>query len=125
MLILAVDDDPDDIELFRFAIKNLDPSISCIIASDGLEALSLLNEELILLPDYIFLDINMPRMGGVECLTLIRANINLQDIPVIMYSTSSNMEQIQFFKSLNAQFLEKATDFNKLMTSLKQVFTHY
>ena len=76
MIILCIDNDPEDIEFFCDAVKAVDPSIVTLSAMNGQEALDLLNslavEEL---PSYIFLDINMPQMNGKETLEQIRKEI--------------------------------------------------
>jgi CheY-like chemotaxis protein len=62
---LLVDDDEDDKEIFSLALTEANPSIKCVVASDGHEALSLLRDGSFI-PDYIFLDLNMPLMSGKE-----------------------------------------------------------
>jgi CheY-like chemotaxis protein len=67
MTILNVDDDLEDQEIFTEAIGIIDPLITCIKANNGLEGHKLLfNDEKQLSIDYIFLDINMPKMNGIE-----------------------------------------------------------
>lgn len=67
MVILAVDDDPEDFEFFTEAVMDIDKSIVVLTATNGQQALDLLNN-LIIAPDFIFLDINMPVMDGRKCL---------------------------------------------------------
>lgn len=123
MNILLIDDDRDDIDLFSEAVSNISPEIKCWTANDGFEGLKLLNEELVVLPDYIFLDVNMPIMGGKECLTKIKANSRLKTIPVFMYSTTSNAHEILEMKKLGAKdFVIKPANFNLLVNLLKSVF---
>ena len=95
LLVLLVDDDPDDFEMFREALKLLNERAECLHAWDGKEAIDLLSNEIIILPDYIVMDVNMPRMGGKECLIKIKKNKRLKDIPVIFYSTTSNALEIE------------------------------
>mgnify|MGYP003579274684 CR=1 FL=1 len=69
--IIVADDDSDDRELFEEAATFADPGITITLARDGEELMEhLLNRSL--LPDMIFLDLNMPRKNGKECLTEIR-----------------------------------------------------
>jgi CheY-like chemotaxis protein len=117
MIILAVDDDSEDFEFFFEAVKKIDNSIIVLKASNGQEALDLL-ENHVLMPDYIFLDINMPMMDGKTCLHEIKKNGKLKDIPVIMYSTTSNNHEITHYKTLGANFLVKPHQFSKLVKSL-------
>jgi CheY-like chemotaxis protein len=125
MVILFVDDDPEEYELFCEAIKTFQQGTHCLYAKDGLVAMHLL-ERLTTLPDYIFLDINMPVMDGRECLEEIKADPRLKAIPVIMYSTTANPVEISSFKKLGAQdFVIKPSGFvqliNRLKTTLKPV----
>jgi CheY-like chemotaxis protein len=117
MIILAVDDDSEDFEFFTEAIKEIDASIVVLKATNGHEALHVL-ENHILMPDYIFLDINMPMMDGRACLEEIKRSERLKDIPVIMYSTTSNKTEIKHYKMMGANFLIKPDRFSQLVKSL-------
>jgi CheY-like chemotaxis protein len=122
MVILIADDDHEDCELFSEAINEIDPTIKCWIARDGRQALQFLNKELVLPPDYIFLDINMPLMNGRDTLIEIKKNTRLRDIPVIMYSTTSDTREIQGYYKLGAyDFLIKPSNFNKLIEALTSI----
>jgi CheY-like chemotaxis protein len=122
MVVLIVDDDHEDCELFHEAIHDIDPVIKCWTARDGRQAINLLTKELVLLPDYIFLDINMPLMNGKETLNEIKKNTRLRDIPVIMYSTTSDTKEIQSYYKLGAHdFLIKPNNFNKLVEALSSI----
>jgi DNA-binding response OmpR family regulator len=121
MHILIVDDDSEDRELFREAIAEIDPAIQCYSAQDGRDALFHMNRGMAL-PDYIFLDINMPIMNGRECLIEIKKHAALQQIPVIMYSTTSDTKEIKGFYSLGAHdFLIKPHNFKKLVEALSSI----
>lgn len=117
MIILAVDDDLEDFEFFSEAVKEIDSSIVILRASNGHEALHILENHM-LMPDYIFLDINMPMMDGKVCLQEIKKNERLKDIPVIMYSTTSNKTEIKHYKMMGANFLVKPDRFAHLVKSL-------
>lgn len=91
---LLVDDDPDDVFLFGEVLHNINPSIEFRTAANGQEALDMLKSSASL-PDLIFLDLNMPRMGGVECLAILKADAVLKDVPVIIYTTSSQSKDIE------------------------------
>ncbi len=122
MVIMIVDDDAEDCELFHEAINEIDPEIKCWTAKDGKAAINLLTRELVILPDYIFLDINMPIMNGRETLGELKKNSRLRDIPVIMYSTTSDTKEIKSFYSLGAHdFLIKPNNFNKLVEALSSI----
>ena len=93
--ILVVDDDMDDVQLFGEVIANIEPSIKLQHAEDGRDALEKLAETRNHLPDLIFLDLNMPRMDGKECLKKIKKDDQLNHIPVIIYTTSSQINDIE------------------------------
>ena len=121
-ICLLVDDDPDDQEVFLTALNDVCESALCLVAPDGDRALDLLhNEETI--PDYIFLDLNMPRMNGFEFLAAMKKSKILRDIPVIVYSTTSQLAQIEKVKKLGAtEFFTKTYKYKELCALLKKYF---
>lgn len=121
-ICLLVDDDPDDQEVFLTALNDVCESALCLVAPDGDRALDLLhNEETI--PDYIFLDLNMPRMNGFEFLAAMKKSKILKDIPVIVYSTTSQPAQIEKVKKLGAtEFFTKTYKYKELCALLKKYF---
>lgn len=121
MLVLFVDDDREDYEIFCDALSEVHPKAKCIYASGGVMALDTL-KELIILPDYIFLDVNMPMMDGKEVLTRLKSHTRFQSVPVIVYSTTTNEREKIVFKDLGAQhFLAKPPDFNGLLGALRNL----
>ena len=120
--ILIVDDDADDIELFCLAVGEIDDTIKCIHARTGEEALQLLRKNLLRKPDYIFLDLNMPRMNGKQCLGMIKKDPEFSEIPVIIYSTSKLPEDYKETKSLGAvHFLTKPSRHADLKKAISYV----
>ena len=99
--LLLIDDDNDDTDFFYEAVKSIDKNINCFNAENGKKAIELLDKNN-LVPDLIFLDINMPVMGGFECLKNLKNNEKLKNIPVVIYSTSSNTSDIVLAKKLGA-----------------------
>lgn len=120
MVILIVDDDAEDIELFGQAVNEVDPAITCVEAYNGLEALKILKRNSFL-PDYIFLDINMPLMNGRKCLEEIKKDDIYKRIPVIIYSTTSDVRQIDECRDLGADFLTKPDSFDILTSALRRI----
>lgn len=111
---MIIDDDKDDRLFFREALTGLLSTSSCLEAHNGEEALSQLRK-VEQLPDFIFLDVNMHRMDGKECLKELKKDAKLRSIPVIMYSTSFSKESIEEFRTLgSSHYLEKPTDMSKL-----------
>lgn len=122
MVVLNVDDDLEDREFFCEALREIDPSVTCLVAGSGMEALALLQNQ-ILLPDYIFLDINMPMMDGKQCLKALKSIPELKAIPVIMYSTSTDTREIKECYNLGAiDFLIKPHSYEKLVNDLTSIF---
>lgn len=121
MLILYAEDDSEDFEVFCEALKIIDPKMVCMRARDGAEALSILKETIVL-PDYIFLDINMPVMDGKTCLKELKQNDQFGKIPVIMYTTSNRNHEIQEFRELGAKdYLIKPSTFTEVHKLLGRV----
>lgn len=111
---LIIDDDEDDRFFFKKAIEGLFNSAVCLEADEGLDALNQLRKAE-QLPDFIFLDVNMPRMDGKECLQELKKDAKLKNIPVIMYSTSLSKASIEEFRTLGSSYyLSKPADINKL-----------
>lgn len=120
MLVLCVDDDADDYEIFCEAVAMSLPQAKTLRANDGQSALVLL-EELVVVPDYIFLDINMPVMNGKEFLSHVKKDRRLKEIPVIMYTTSSEEREKNAFQKMGASgYIVKPTDFSSLVTALQR-----
>lgn len=119
-----VDDDIDDQDLFIEAVNEVDKSVECLSASNCEEALDLLKNRKISLPDMIFLDLNMPRLNGKQCLAELKREAHLRDIPVIIYSTSSEKRDIDETTKLGAaHFLTKPNKFEELCKALTFVLS--
>jgi CheY-like chemotaxis protein len=118
---LLVDDDIDDREIFLMMAATVGDHIRCETASNGVEALEILQDEAAEKPQYIFLDVNMPKMNGLECLEKIRAIDALKDCRVFMYSTTAEGGVIEKSKSLNAGFIVKPVNPNELKETLTAI----
>lgn len=117
-----VDDDLDDLEIFALAVEDLNGSIRCVTALDGVEAIEKLRNDESFVPDFIFLDLNMPRMNGKQCLQEIRKITRLMATPVIIYSTSSNRRDIDETMQLGAaHFLTKPSSISSLTKELSSL----
>jgi CheY-like chemotaxis protein len=104
------DDDIDDANLFQEALLEIDPGITVERASNGLELLDKMKSHDFHTPDIIFLDINMPEMNGWECLSQLKNDRQLKAIPVVMYSTSSNVYDRAKATKLGAVFFYTKPD---------------
>ncbi len=122
---LVIDDDSDDRELFSEALASVDPVIVCDQATDGAEALKQLTAQDDYQPDIIFLDINMPVMNGWQFLTRLKSEDRYKDIPVIVYTTSSNLKDKIIADDLGALcFITKPHAFGRLKNMLGIVVNH-
>ena len=118
-----IDDDIDDQEIFTLVLKSVNPSITCITANDGIEAITKLTAEETFNPDFIFLDLNMPRMDGKECLQEIKKIDRLIRVPVIIYSTSTEQNDVLVTRALGASgYLEKQSSVAELRNRLAHFF---
>ncbi|MCW3072722.1 MAG: response regulator [Bacteroidetes bacterium] len=118
-----IDDDIDDQKIFSIIAEEIDNSISCLFASDGVDALEKLSGGSYL-PDLIFLDVNMPRMDGIECLRKIKATKHLGHIPVFMYSTTADPDTVNLAKKLGARdFIVKPNNITELANLLADIFS--
>ncbi len=102
LTVFLIDDDEDDISLFHEMLQEVASDARFSSAVNGLEALETLRSSAGSLPQLIFLDLNMPRMNGKECLTELKQDPQLQAIPVIIYSTSSSAHDRAEVTSLGA-----------------------
>jgi CheY-like chemotaxis protein len=122
-ICFLIDDDLDDQEIFALALTEVKSEYRCMYANNGAEAMEkLLNPENPI-PDYIFLDLNMSKMNGKECLREIKRFEHLRNIPVAIYSTSSMAHDIRETKHLGAkEFITKPFSMNELIKVLDEFF---
>lgn len=124
--VLLIDDDDEDRYFFREALQETDASIVCLEAEDGVEALTILRSEGIPLPDLIFLDLNMPRMDGRQCLIEIKNTEQLRHLPVIICTTSNQPEHKAEMKQLGAAYyMTKPSGPDALSQSIAYVLSQY
>lgn len=121
-VIMMIDDDDDDRKMFFDAAKEVSETIQCITAEDGEQALKLLSSPLSELPDYIFLDLNMPRLNGKQCLAAMKKIERLENIPVIIFTTTRREEDVEETKRLGAvHFLTKPVLFEEICDAIRFV----
>ena len=118
--IILADDDNDDRDFFKDALESSLFKVSLEFAEDGRFLTEILHR-MKQLPDLIFLDLNMPHKSGGECLVEIRKTERLKNIPVIIYSTSSSLKDIDesYLNGANL-YVKKPSTFNEL----KEIITH-
>ncbi|SHG78602.1 CheY chemotaxis protein or a CheY-like REC (receiver) domain [Chryseolinea serpens] len=122
LTIMVVDDDPDDIDLFKDALFEVDDSCRLVVANDGRDALQQLTDNGIG-PDIIFLDFNMPFMDGKLCLTALKEDPLLRDVPVVMHSTTFPEEDMAFCKALGAKIFIKQVGYANMIQELSNILS--
>lgn len=117
--ILLADDDEDDRNFFKDAFDEIKISTNVNVVNDGEELMDYLNQPDIILPHILFLDLNMPRKNGMECLMEIKQLDHLKNMAIAIYSTSSSEKDIEetFVKGANI-YIKKPNDFNELIKTL-------
>ncbi|HEY0045567.1 MAG TPA: response regulator [Flavobacterium sp.] len=120
---MLIDDDIDDQELFAHALKHLDVSVDFVTANDGVHAIEKINSDSDFNPYFIFIDVNMPRMNGIECLVEIKKISKVKNTPVYLYSTYGDPDTISAGKKLGAvDLLVKAHSMKELEQTLAEIF---
>lgn len=108
-VILYAEDDEDDQQLIKDSLSTYSPGIEIVIRNNGAEAISYLNNLPASepAPCLIILDINMPRMNGIEALKQIRENKRFNKVPAILFTTSSHLQDKKVAAEYNAGFITK------------------
>lgn len=115
MNILLADDDEADCLLFKEALEELPVTVNLTIVHDGDELMNELVKEASKLPDILFLDLNMPRKNGFASLGAIKRSTDLQNLPVVIFSTASAQEVVRnVFRDAAHYYICKPADFSKL-----------
>jgi CheY-like chemotaxis protein len=123
-MLILVDDDEDDRELFSDALKASGLDITLLLLNSGAELISQLSRMEDQYPDLIFLDLNMPGKNGLGCLSEIRAKDKFSNIPVIIYSTSSYHREIEKSFAAGANlYVPKPDSFSDLVLMLNGIFS--
>ena len=91
--VLLIEDDTIEVMKLNRTITKLKLNHKIIIANNGEEALKILNVDNFL-PDIILLDLNMPKMNGIEFLSILKSDENLRHIPAIILTTSKNQKDL-------------------------------
>jgi CheY-like chemotaxis protein len=120
--LFLVDDDADEHDLFGEALKEVSADIELVTAINGLDAIDKLNSTSQLRPDVIFLDLNMPKMNGMQLLEKIKEHNELSAIPVHIYTTSSNPDDKAKALNMGAHsFFTKPDSFRELCSTISKI----
>jgi CheY-like chemotaxis protein len=122
--VVLADDDEDDRLFFSEAFDELKINTKVSTFNDGVFLMDYFNSKDTILPEVLFLDLNMPRKSGLECLKELRANEKFKDVAIAIYSTSSSEEDVENTFVLGANiYIKKPNDFNSLKKVLSDVVT--
>jgi CheY-like chemotaxis protein len=122
--LLLADDDADDCTFFKEALEGSPLSTHLTAVHDGEELMQLLTKETSELPHVLFLDLNMPRKSGLECLSEIKFNKKLKQLPVVIFTTSFQQEVVDLLYKNGAQYcVRKPTEFSQLQEVIQQALT--
>jgi CheY-like chemotaxis protein len=121
--VFLADDDEDDQLLFDDVLKEFSSAIELTVARDGEHLMTMLRN-LTQLPDILFLDLNMPLKNGFECLEEIKSDKRFQDLPIIIFSTSSQPSAIEHVYQHGAnRYVRKPNDFTSLKKVIHQILS--
>lgn len=120
MEILLIDDDQDELEVFKEALRSSDKGVRCTLATNLHGALEYLRHTT---PHYIFIDFNMPKANGLQCLAELKKLGNLEKTRVILYSNYVSEEMNQQATTLGAYMcIKKPSMIHVLSQKLKEIF---
>lgn len=125
-IVLYADDDPDDLELVKDAFSGYSKNVEVVACSDGIQALSYINNlsEHEPTPCLIILDINMPILSGKEVLVQLREKKRFNDIPVVLFTTSSQPADKNFAAQYKAGFITKPIDTKQMAYIADEFIDH-
>ncbi|AWK07082.1 response regulator [Flavobacterium crocinum] len=123
--LLLADDDDDDCLFFKEALDETSINASLSIVHDGVQLMDYLKTNTSNnFPDVLFLDLNMPRKNGLECLAEIKADEKLKKLPVIIFSTSLDSEIVNnLYKNGASYYIRKPGEFSKLKKVIEIALT--
>lgn len=123
--VFIADDDDDDVELLTEALQQTFEEVNIERVSDGYYFLKKLKDDSFE-ADLVFLDLNMPLRRGLECLNAIKSHPEFSHIPVIVYSTSQNIKDIDAcYKAGAHYYLLKPESFQSLQDMVKILYEHF
>jgi two-component system, chemotaxis family, response regulator Rcp1 len=120
--ILLVEDNPGDVQLTKEAFLEGKIRNNMTVMRDGVEAFEYLKNPQVARPDIILLDLNLPRMGGLEVLSKIKDDPDLRVIPVVILTTSQDEADIaKSYRSHANCYIAKPVDFEKFMQVVRSL----
>ncbi len=120
--VLLIDDDEDDITIFQLALQTVDDAIELQFTQSGFEAFVLLAEAFPNFPSLIFLDLNMPKLNGLDCLSQLKVHDHWKDIPVVILTTSvDEKDKRKAFELGAVGFISKPNSFSEFCSVLNTI----
>ncbi|MCF2447141.1 response regulator [Dyadobacter sp. CY345] len=120
------DDDEDDRMLMKEALEEANPGVNVVESEDGMELIDNIKGTDDLADTIVVLDMNMPKMNGIETILAMKADPELAEIPTVMLSTSDNPELAIKAKEAGAdEFLTKPNNFRALIDIAKKIFNRF
>ena len=130
-ILLIIEDNPDDEALILRALRRSDLAVQTIVAHDGIEALELLAADVETpgqgaLPDFVLLDLNLPKLSGLEVLRRIRADARLRRLPVVILTSSREERDVARSYDLGASsFVRKPIASELFAETVRQVGAYW
>lgn len=120
--VLLVEDDSVDVMTVQRAFKELNMSNQLVSAGDGEQALDYLRDRGMARPCVILLDLNMPKMSGMEFLRIVKADDIFKTIPVIVFTTSNTAQDVaKCFELGAAGYMVKSVDYDKFIDTIRTI----
>jgi CheY-like chemotaxis protein len=119
--IILAEDDIDDQNIFQIALQEINASVQTQFVSNGRDLIKLLDQTK---PDLLFLDLEMPYKNGLECLLEIKSDPALENIPVVVFSSTTKPSNIQTAYEMGAHlFFIKPPVYSDYLSSIKAIFS--
>jgi len=128
-VILLVEDNPDDVTMTRRALKKNNILNEVVVAEDGAEALDYLfgtgkysGRDTGIKPQVVLLDLNLPKMGGIDVLKRLRADERTSLLPVVVLTTSNeDRDRIESYRLGTNSYVQKPVDFDQFSQAVQQL----
>lgn len=115
-LILLIEDNPDDVELTRLALRETDLPTRMVVARDGVEAVEALLGESAIHPQLVLLDLKLPKLDGLDVLQRMRVDERTRGLPVVVLTSSLEDEDLSRCYALGANsYVRKPVDFARFV----------
>lgn len=118
--LLLADDDTDDCDFFNDAVDEISDNIKLSIVDDGVQLMGFLKDTSHT-PDLIFLDLNMPKKSGMECISEIKSMDRLSQSSIIIYSTSLDQSVVSYLRAMGADhYIQKPAEFKSITSVISK-----